>query len=290
MRNTVYLTIALWIAGSSLARAQTLTPFQNKEGKWGYKNKKGKVKIKPNYSSATKFAGNWAIVSQKGKYGTIDKKDHPLIPVMYAEITPSCRRTPEDPLIIKNNGKYALFTAKGKRITGFVYDWMGEDKSCEGMIPAKKNGREFQLNRLGTATEIEAPPVPRKTYHNIPAPPPPVRYKKGEEIYMIVEKQATPKEGLKKYYEYFQKNMRYPAQAKRMEVEGKVYLQFVVEKDGSLTDIKILKGIGSGCEEEAVRLVKEGSKWNPGKQGGVPVRVMRSIPILFKIKQKPLFS
>lgn len=101
---------------------------------------------------------------------------------------------------------------------------------------------------------------------------------------MIAEERAMPKNGLRKYYEYFRDSLRYPAQARRMGVEGKVYIQFIVEKDGSLSQMKILRGLGAGCDEEAVRLVKEGPKWLAGKQGGVPVRVRRALPIVFKIK------
>ncbi|MEM7315362.1 MAG: energy transducer TonB, partial [Planctomycetota bacterium] len=60
--------------------------------------------------------------------------------------------------------------------------------------------------------------------------------------------------------------------------------QFVVEIDGSLTDIKVIKGIGSGCDEEAVRVLKAAPKWEPGKQRNKPVRVRRSLPIVFSLK------
>ncbi|MCP4460018.1 MAG: energy transducer TonB, partial [Cytophagales bacterium] len=65
--------------------------------------------------------------------------------------------------------------------------------------------------------------------------------------------------------------------------EGRVYLQFVVDRDGSITDIKAVKGIGAGCDEEAVRVMKTVPKFKPGKQRGRPVRVRMSIPIVFKL-------
>ena len=107
---------------------------------------------------------------------------------------------------------------------------------------------------------------------------------KEEEIFMIVEEQAMPKGGLKKFYKYISDNLSYPSQARRMGVEGRVFLQFVVEKDGSITDIKVLKGIGSGCDEEAVKVLKSAPKWKPGKQRGKAVRVRRSIPVFFKLQ------
>jgi protein TonB len=63
-----------------------------------------------------------------------------------------------------------------------------------------------------------------------------------------------------------------------------VYIKFVVEKDGSITDIQVIKGIGSGCDKEAVRVLKGAPKWIPGEQRGKPVRVRRSLPIVFSLK------
>ncbi len=77
--------------------------------------------------------------------------------------------------------------------------------------------------------------------------------------------------------------MKYPSQARRMGIEGRVYLQFVVDRDGSITDIQAVKGIGAGCDEEAVRVMKTVPKFKPGKQRGVPVRVRMVMPISFKL-------
>jgi protein TonB len=104
-----------------------------------------------------------------------------------------------------------------------------------------------------------------------------------EEIFTVVEQNAEPEGGMDAFYKYLNKALKYPAQARRMGVEGKVYVQFVVEKDGSLTDIKIVKGIGAGCDEEAERVVREAKKWKPGKQRGRPVRQRMVIPIIFKL-------
>ena len=71
---------------------------------------------------------------------------------------------------------------------------------------------------------------------------------------------------------------------KKNEVLGKIApIEFVVEKDGSLTDIKVAKGIGGGCDDEAVRVISQAPKWNPGKQRGNAVRVRMVLPIIFKL-------
>ena len=103
----------------------------------------------------------------------------------------------------------------------------------------------------------------------------------AEEVFLFVEQAPTPKGGMKSFYEYIAKNLEYPATARRMQVEGKVYIQFIINKDGSLTDFQVLKGIGGGCDEEAIRVLKSSPKWEPGKQRGRPVKVKMSLPIVF---------
>ena len=68
-----------------------------------------------------------------------------------------------------------------------------------------------------------------------------------------------------------------------MGIEGKVFLQFIVDKQGNLTQIIVAKGIGGGCDEEALRVISLAPKWRPGKQRGKPVSVIRIIPIHFKL-------
>lgn len=105
----------------------------------------------------------------------------------------------------------------------------------------------------------------------------------AEEIFTIVEEQPQPQGGINAFYEYVKKNLNYPAQARRMGIEGKVYVQFVVDKDGKITDVTAVKGIGAGCDEEAVQVVQNAPPWNPGKQRGRPVKVRMILPITFKL-------
>ena len=82
----------------------------------------------------------------------------------------------------------------------------------------------------------------------------------------MVEQTAAPQGGMPAFYEYVGKKLKYPAQARRMGIEGKVFVEFVIERDGSITDVKAIKGIGAGCDEEAVRVLQSAPKWKPGKQ------------------------
>lgn len=111
----------------------------------------------------------------------------------------------------------------------------------------------------------------------------PVEEEVADEIFTIVEDQPSPKGGLSAFYEYIGKKLKYPAQARRMGIEGKVYVEFVVDKDGSITDVRAMKGIGAGCDQEAIRVIKSSPKWKPGKQRGRPVKVRMILPITFKL-------
>ena len=107
---------------------------------------------------------------------------------------------------------------------------------------------------------------------------------KVEQIFTVVEKNPSFPGGEEKLFEYLGKSISYPQMAKEAGVKGKVYVQFVVEKNGAITDIKIIRGIGSGCDEEAKKAVKNMPKWEPGEQRGKPVRVRFVLPVNFSLR------
>lgn len=104
-----------------------------------------------------------------------------------------------------------------------------------------------------------------------------------EEIFDIVELLPEPVGGYAAFYEHLAKQLKYPKDALKNRVEGKVFVRFVIETDGSLTNFKVLKGIGSGCDEEAIRVLTTVPNWEPGRQRGRKVRVYRTIPIIFRL-------
>jgi len=105
-----------------------------------------------------------------------------------------------------------------------------------------------------------------------------------DEIFTIVEETATPKGGMAAFYKFVGSKLKYPPQANRMGVEGKVYVEFVINRDGSIVDARVVRGIGAGCDEEAVRVVASSPAWNPGKQRGKAVRQKYTLPIIFKLQ------
>ncbi len=104
-----------------------------------------------------------------------------------------------------------------------------------------------------------------------------------DEVFTIVEDQPEFPGGMQAFFKYVSDNMVYPAQARRMGIEGRVYVQFVVDKDGKVTEVKAVKGIGAGCDEEAERVLREAPSFKPGKQRGRPVKVRMVLPIIFKL-------
>ena len=104
-------------------------------------------------------------------------------------------------------------------------------------------------------------------------------------VYQIVEEMPEFPGGENALMEYVSKNVVYPEEAKEKEIQGRVFISFVVEKDGSIGEVKVLRGIGGGCDEESVRVISDMPKWKPGKQKGEAVRVSYQIPIMFKLGQ-----
>ncbi len=105
----------------------------------------------------------------------------------------------------------------------------------------------------------------------------------ADEVFDIVEEQPTPIGGMSAFNQFLRKNLKYPSNARRMGIEGKVFVQFVVDKNGKLNEVKVIKGIGAGCDEEAIRVLKAHPNWKPGKQRGRAVKVRMVVPIYFKL-------
>jgi len=104
------------------------------------------------------------------------------------------------------------------------------------------------------------------------------------QIFTIVEEMPTFPGGEAELFKYLAKNIKYPQMASDAGISGVVYVTFVVGRDGKITDVKVLRGIGGGCDEEAVRVVKSMPPWKPGKQRGKPVTVQYNLPIRFTLR------
>ncbi len=105
-----------------------------------------------------------------------------------------------------------------------------------------------------------------------------------QHIFVVVEKMPSFPGGQVKLMNYLATHIKYPELAKESGIQGRVFINFVVEPNGSIDHVKVLRGIGGGCDEEAVRVVKSMPKWIPGKQRGKPVRVSFNLPVKFTLE------
>jgi protein TonB len=105
-----------------------------------------------------------------------------------------------------------------------------------------------------------------------------------EQIFTIVEDMPSFPGGDAALMQYLGNNIKYPAIAKDAGIQGTVYVTFVVNEKGKVQDVKVLRSIGGGCDEEAIRVVENMPTWSPGKQRGKPVKVQYNLPIRFTLK------
>jgi protein TonB len=105
----------------------------------------------------------------------------------------------------------------------------------------------------------------------------------GNQVFTAVEVEPEPAGGMQKFYDFLGNKIKYPSAAKEAGTQGRVIMTFIVEKDGSLTDIKVLREPGNGLGDEATRVMKLAPRWKPGVQNGKPVRVQYTIPVNFSL-------
>lgn len=143
----------------------------------------------------------------------------------------------------------------------FVEEMTTELTELQKMVePAENSQIEYPIGTEMPDETVEEPP-----YHT------------------VVEKMPAFDGGYSAFAKYLSKNIKYPSQARRMGVEGRVFVEFIINETGELTKIRTIKGIGAGCDEEAERVLENAPKWSPGKQRGIPVKVKMVLPIDFRL-------
>lgn len=118
---------------------------------------------------------------------------------------------------------------------------------------------------------------------NADVAPPPVVEEETFDLAAVQEQPEFPG-GMEKMYEFMAKTQKYPDMEYEAGIQGKVYVQFTVAKDGSIEEAKVLRSVSDGLDKEAMRLVKSMPKWSPGKMGGKPVKCRFNLPVVFKLK------
>ena len=108
--------------------------------------------------------------------------------------------------------------------------------------------------------------------------------KKNQKVFDVVEQMPEYPGGQAALFEYLSKNIEYPADAEKKKVEGKVFVTFVVDSDGKITDVSLLKKVFPSLDAEAIRVISAMPNWIPGRQKGQAVRVKYTVPIMFRLK------
>ena len=116
------------------------------------------------------------------------------------------------------------------------------------------------------------------------AQPEPPKHEEENKVFDVVEQMPSFPGGMGALMSWLSQNIKYPVIAAENGVQGRVIVQFVVEKDGSVTDVHVAKSVDPSLDKEAARVVKAMPKWNPGKQNGSAVRVKYTVPVTFKLQ------
>jgi protein TonB len=151
-----------------------------------------------------------------------------------------------------------------------------KDEEAQEPPPTQEEVKEVQVS---TVTQEGS-----KDIVDLPPDNPVVADPDEGKIFTVVEEMPSFPGGEEELFKYLQRNIKYPAIARENGISGRVYVTFVVDKDGKIKDAKILRGIGGGCDEEALRVVRNMPEWKSGRQNGRPVQVQYNLPVNFTLK------
>lgn len=152
--------------------------------------------------------------------------------------------------------------------------------SCEKEDMAPQLTNVIDFNEI---LEIPDPVVNQEVVPNENPVNQPQSAQRADQVFDVVEQQPNPEGGMSGWNQYLAKNLQYPAQAQQMGIEGTVIVVFEIQKDGSIRNVEILRGIGGGADEEAIRVVQNAPSWEPGRQRGRAVNTRMRLPIRFKL-------
>ncbi len=170
--------------------------------------------------------------------------------------------------------------------SGFFIPDIPQTKHEEPKPPQPKQFNLIEVQDPIEVTDIELPDVSYEPDDSFEEPQfiDTEEEESPEEEFVFAEKQASFPGGQEAWMKYLRKNLKYPRQAQRMGIEGKVYLNFLVDAEGNISNIEVPRGIGGGCDQEAIRVLENAPNWNPGLQRGQPVKSPMSIYIVFRLK------
>lgn len=146
-------------------------------------------------------------------------------------------------------------------------------KATEGQV-LTSFGTENGTSENFSVSTPPPPPHPEDTSEEMRFDP--------DQVFEVVEDQPEPRGGMDAFYEFVGQRLRYPEEAQAAGIEGRVFIQFVVDRQGNVSEVKSVKGLGYGLDEAAEDMIRE-TKWEPGTQKGRPVKVRMIMPVMFKL-------
>lgn len=218
----------------------------NKKSTSFYENKKQSGKFSTWYENGQ--------LKEEGKYNPdkFDTKEHYLVETIWDEKGAK--------MVENGNGQYVSNTKtlqeKGEYKNGMkdgIWTIISTGKTCNSYVDEYKDGEfiyGYSIDKNGIKKE-----------------------------YTAIERRPMPKKGLKDFYQYIGSHFNYTKESMKNKISGRLLLSFVIDKDGKIIDPKIIKGLGFGLDEEAIRVVTSYENWNPGEQRGITVRCLYNLPL-----------
>lgn len=231
----------------------------NKKGKWIFINKKNKQVIKQSFQYAFAFTEGLAAVKIYDKWGYINTEGEFVIPPKFESAYPFS----EGLASVRSHNMWGYIGRNGRVYIDFNFDVAGPFKNNQAQVMI--NSRKLFIDKHGKVIEQEKNTV------------------KKVKIYKRSEKMPVFPGGNEKLFEFIDQNLQYPEEEKSKEVSGTVIVKVLINEDGSISNPKIIQGLTTNCDKEAVRLIKLMPAWQPGTNKGKPVKVQLQIPIEFSL-------
>ena len=186
--------------------------------------------------------------------------------------------------VSSQNGKFSLDSYEGLAMR-FSFVGMQEPK----VIIPRGGSKSMTVTMREEAHSIPEMMVvayaPEKKSYPVPEPKTPSSKGDEGEIFIVVERTPEFPGGMGELMKYLQRNVRYPAAAQQAGIQGKVEVEFTVKKDGSVSDVKVIRSVNPELDAEAVRVISAMPKWKPGEQRGTPVDARFEMPIVFRLSE-----
>ena len=210
-------------------------------------------------------------------------------PIELVDPAPPKRKAPAEPRPVASKKFLKPVVKPDNEVTEL--DVLPTQQELKYINPGSKNQEGDSLHQIsGTGDDYSQMEIQYDLQEEVeiveeaPPAPEPEPEVKQEEVLNFVEKKAEYPGGTSSLYQFLADNLKYPKIARENQIEGRVILQFIVEKDGGITNIQVLRDIGGGCGEEAVRVISNMPNWEPAIQNDIVVRSRFTLPVRFKLR------